>query len=157
MIRQWMMLCEGINTLPPRLFHGTCAGHLDGVRRHGLLAAATIPKGGASRRGVYLTDDPHTAGEYGWLVCDRKHHGDHDIIVLAVDSSVLDPNLLQPDDYDLQDQLQGGEIAGSEPIDPRLKDYQRWDEVPWAVSLAVTHQVFYAGSIPARALTVVSQ
>lgn len=141
---------------PSRLYHGTCDSHLASILRHGLQAAATKPKGGSVRHGVYLSDDLEIAAEYAWLGCDLKHNARHDPVVIVIDAGVLDPALLQPDDYDLQDQVQGGEISGSEPIDPRLQRYQRWDEVPWPLSLAITNQVFYAGDIPASALTVVS-
>jgi hypothetical protein len=153
-MRWWMMLCEA--TMPARLYHGTCSSFADSIQQHGLRAADTKPKGGVSRQGVYLTDDYHTAVDYGALVCDLKHHGEHDVVVFEVNVDRLDPHRLQPDDYDLQDAVQGGEIAGSEPIDPRLRGYTRWDEVPWQVGLAITHQVFYAGSIPADALRIVA-
>ena len=110
--------------MPARLYHGTCSGFAEAVQRHGLRASDTKPKGGTV----------------------------HAIVVFEVDVARLDARLLQPDDYDLQDAVQGGEIAGSEPIDPRLADYTRWDQVPWSLSLAVTRQVFYAGSIPPQAL-----
>ena len=154
-LRRWMILCEA-SAMPARLYHGTCAGFADAVRQHGLRAANTKPKGGTVRKGVYLTDDYHTAGDYGELICDLRHHGEHAIVVFEVDVGRLDARLLQPDDYDLQDAVQGGETAGSEPIDPRLQQYTRWDEVPWQISLAVTHQVFYVGSIPPDALRVLS-
>lgn len=155
-MRRWIDVLREA-TIPARLYHGTCAGFAPVIERHGLRAAESKPKGGANRQGVYLTDDYHTAVDYGELICDRHHHGEHDIVVFEVNLGRLDPGLLQPDDYDLQDAVQGGEIAGSEPIDPRLRGFTRWDEVPWQVSLAVTHQVFYAGSIPADALRIVAQ
>jgi hypothetical protein len=152
-IRRWMMLCEA--TMPAHLYHGTCSGFTESIQQHGLRAADTKPKRGAVRTGVYLTDDYQTAADYGELICDLRHHNEHAIVVFDVDVGRLDPRLLQPDDYDLQDALQGGETAGSEPIDPRLQHYTRWDEVPWQISLAVTHQVFYGGSVPSDALRIV--
>src|ERR1041385_5999194 len=131
-LRRWIRLCEA--AMPARLYHGTCASFAEAVQQHGLQASDTKPKGGAVCKGVYLTDDYHTAIDYGELVCDRHHHGEHDIVVFEAVVGRLDPRLLQPDDYDLQDAIQGGEIAGSEEIDPRLKSYRRWDEVPWPTS-----------------------
>jgi hypothetical protein len=155
LLRRYVTLVEAA-AMSAHFYHGTCSGFAESIQHHGLRAADSKPKGGASRRGVYLTDDYLTATDYGSLICDLKHHGEHDIVVFAVDGGALDQRLLQPDDYDLQDALQGGEIVGSEPIDPRLQKYRRWDEVPWQVSLAITHQVFYAGSIPANALRMVA-
>src|ERR1044072_1309989 len=102
-LRRWLdiVLCEG--TMPARLFHGTCAGFAEAVEQHGLQASNTKPKGGAVRKGVYLTDDYDTAIDCGELVCDRHHHGEHEIVVFEVDVSKLDPGRMQPDDYDLQD------------------------------------------------------
>lgn len=143
------------NVAIPRLFHGCCAVDLQTILQDGLIARITQPKSGKIRRGVYLTDDFHLAGEYGFLACDRSGSPNAETAVLEILTHLLNPSLLQPDDYDLQDAIQGGEIAGSEPIDSRLEHLTRWDEADWRLSLAVTHQVFYAGSIPPSALRVV--
>jgi len=124
-LRRWITLCERWETLP-RLFHGTCQHDLPIIRQRGLEAQPTKPKGGAVRHGVYLTDDYHTADEYGFLACDQRGGGE--VIILEIDARQLDIKLLQPDDYDLQDAIQGGERAGSEPVDPRLRHLHHWSE-----------------------------
>ena len=136
----------------PRLFHGACRRDVASILRDGLRAAPTQPKGGQVRHGVYLTDDYVLATDYGFLACDRANQPNDEIVVLEIDTRALELSRLQPDDYDLQDAIQGGEIKNSEPIDARLRHLSHWSEADWQLSLAVTHQVFYAGSIAPSAI-----
>lgn len=65
--------------------------------------------------------------------------------------SQIDVTALEPDDYDLQDRIDGGE-EGPDGIDPRVAHLRDWSEASWQLSLEVTSEVFYAKAIPPSAI-----
>lgn len=138
-------LCETGNNLPLTLYHGTTDLRLEYFKGHGLER---------QRRGVgvYLTDKIDIAqdyAEYAALI-DTDTFKEDTIrpVVLSINTAHLNPALLRPDDYEFEAEKQNGNHL--------LKNYERWEDVPWQISLSAYNQVAYAGFIPWSAITVQS-
>lgn len=140
-------------SVPAALYHATSSTRLPAIVQHGLVPQPS--QDNPDRVGIYLTDDPQVAKDYFEVILDRRGG---DPVLLRIDGTRLDPARFEPDDYELRDQIadwqqresdedEEGSVTGL-PLDPRLAPYQRWQDVPWPVSLAVTRQVFYTGTIP---------
>lgn len=112
------------------------------------------------RVGLYLADSEDTAWLYADLAQGRRG-GDQ--VLLEIDPAALDKNRLEPDDYDLQTQLDdindpdydGVGANMGEPIDERLRGHLTWRDVPAELSLEVTNQIVYTAVIPPSSIRVV--
>lgn len=134
-------------TVPQHLYHVTSSTRITVIRRQGLVPQpcqdATCY--GEIRRAIYLAADWQRAMEHAEVMLDRLGGA---VVLLRIAGAALDPDALEPDDYDIQAHLPGGEFA-----DPRLADYTNWRDVPWDLSLAVCGAVAYTKPIPPHALT----
>ena len=157
-IRHWIRLIEAGTVLPARLYHGTSSVHAEKIDQDGLIPQKSVDSGYYDDGGVpwrstvYLTDDHRIAGDYAAIAVDRAGGT---IVIYEITTSGLDLSKLAPDDYDLQQKIiatkRGDDADGVDP-DKRLEGFQKWSEVPWAVSLATVHQVAYDAIIPLNAI-----
>ena len=119
----------------PTLYHGTPRKNLRDILSKGLLSS----KSGSRSEGVYLSDDKFTARNYAPM---HDVSGD-DFVLLKIDSSKLDIDKLEPDDYEF----------------PELAEDRGWNEAriydaDWRDSLKISTQVIYLGDIPPKAISV---
>lgn len=121
------------------LYHCTPKKNLAKILACGLGAE----KSESSLKAVFLSDCPFLAEGYSQQRPESEH------IVLTVDLAALDLSLLGPDNYELQDWLEGdgGEQAA-------LVGVTHWSEASWEQSLAWCNQVAYSGDIPPSAIRV---
>lgn len=132
-----------VKGLPRFLYHGTPAQNLPSILREGLSPSRAT----SSQEAVYLAGSRGTAANYAGM------YRDDEFAMLRVDTSVLDPALLGPDDYELQDLLDDNERSEGENY-PDLAGIDRWNHVSWQDSLRHADQVVYRGVIPPSALTL---
>jgi hypothetical protein len=131
--------------IPDTLWHLTTAKkYLGGIQQQGLNP--DFAKQGRGEKGIYLTDDVHTAKNYAGFY----NQGDK-LVLLKVKTNNLDYNLFRPDDYELQEFLDDG---GWGSKDRRIKQYNRYSDVPAELSLLWVNQVKYIGNIPKENLEV---
>lgn len=147
-MREWIRLFE--EALPRYLYHVTSSKHMPSIRKSGLMPqpCKDSMEYGECRIAIYLAKDWRTCMDHADVVIDRFGG---DPVLLRVDASALDPNALEPDEYDIQAYMPGGDLA-----DPRLKDYTRWQDVPWHLSLEVCGAVAYTKIIPPTAIKVIT-
>jgi len=124
------------------LYHVTTLASFRSILEEGLDPARSQ----SSLKAVFLSGGEFTAASYA---CMRD--GPH--VMLSVDVTSLDPDLLGPDNYELPDLL--------EQMDPEALEelgyYEGvgWSEVSWEHSLAIADQVAYRGIIPPSALSII--
>jgi len=124
------------------LYHVTTLASFRSILEEGLDPARSQ----SSLKAVFLSGGEFTAASYA---CMRD--GPH--VMLSVDVTSLDPDLLGPDNYELPDLLEQmdpeslGELGYHEGIS--------WSDVSWRHSLAIADQVAYYGIVPPSALAVV--
>lgn len=125
------------------LYHGTKAKYVPEILRGGLSAA----KSKSSLQAVFLTDDVGMARNYTLMDMEK---GDKPV-VLRIDVSKLDKDKLGPDNYELQQFLDGemGDV-------PEELEGMSWDDLSWEESLQYVNQAAYHGDIPPEAIHVVS-
>lgn len=129
---------------PKYLYHGTSEKNLPDIQKNGLKAGLSEQhtEWGPS---VYLACDKATAQSY-----ERTNAGNW--IILQIDLSKLNKELLRPDDWEFRDVWTAGEVPHSE----KVKYGDNWANVPWQISLQYSCQVAYLGDIPAAAIKLVS-
>lgn len=152
MMRRYIEIVENAE-VPSWFYHGTTTSHLDDILRNGLVPQASHDN--KHRTGTYLTDRLGSAQNYTEVACDRRGG---EPLILAIPSTVLS-GPLEPDDWDLQhmiddlhDTNRKGDIGffSGVAVDERLRQYERWQDVPWKLSLTVCHQVVYMKPIAAQ-------
>ena len=153
-----MAIDQKIHAEPFRLFHGTTKIALRSILQQGLkphMSKDQANRGNHNidRKGVYLTNCYWLANDFAEVARDIRGGGD--IVILEIDVSKIDMTALEPDDYDLQDCIDGGE-EGQDGIDPRVAHLKNWSEASWQLSLAVTKEVVYSKLIPPSAIKVIS-
>ena len=123
------------------LYHGTKAKYVPEILRSGLLAA----KSKSSLEAVFLTDDIGMARNYTLMDMEK---GDKPV-VLVIDVSKLAQDKLGPDNYELQQFLDGemGDV-------PEELEGMSWNDLSWKESLQYVNQAAYHGDIPPEALSV---
>jgi hypothetical protein len=124
------------------LYHGTDSDYLESIKSIGL----TPEKSQSSLRAVFLTDDPYVAHSYNVMDSPRPVAGTP--IILSVDTTKLDLSKFSPDNYELQDMLNGNEVE-----DELRKGRDNWNEFSPEESLQICNQVAYFGVIPWSAIT----
>lgn len=131
--------------IPDILWHLTTAEkYLGGIQQQGLNP--DFAKQGRGEKGIYLSDDAYTAKNYAGFY----NQGDK-LVLLKVKTNNLDYNFFRPDDYELQEFLDDG---GWGSKDKRIKQYDRYSDVPAELSLLWVNQVKYVGNIPKENLEV---
>src|SRR5208282_2198299 len=128
---------------PKYLYHGTKRENLNDILKNGLQAGLSeqhIEWGAA----VYLACDKVTAESY-------KRGKSGEWVVLQIDTTKLNKDLLRPDDWEFRDVWTAGEVPQSD----KVKYGDNWANVPWEVSLKYSCQVAYMGDIPAAAIKAV--
>lgn len=138
---------------PPKyLYHGTW-GHL--VPR--ILKTGLDPyESKSSLDAVFLTDDPSVANGYAFHNYDdfeAEAPQNQEWVVLRIDFSALNPAMLGPDNYELEDKL--ADMARDEEDDPCTG--MRWHQVSWQDSLRLCNQVTYTGGISPSAISIVEK
>lgn len=127
-------------TRPAVLYHCTTVEALESIFSDGLLPRQSQ----SSLPAVFLSDCPHLASGYAGQRPDVEH------VLLAIEFAGLDPALLGPDNYELQDWLDGQDDEHAD-----LTGVTHWSEASWQQSLEWCNQVAYAGVIAASAISVV--
>lgn len=125
---------------PVTLYHCTTRHSLEAILAEGLTPA----KSQSSLQAVFLSDCQFLASGYADQRPDLEH------VLLAIDFAALDPELLGPDNRELQDWLEG-----QDEEDADLTGVTHWSEASWQQSLDWCNQVAYAGVIPPPAIRVV--
>lgn len=127
-------------TPPIALYHCTTVEALESILSDGLLPGQSQ----SSLPAVFLSDCPHLASGYAGQRPDAEH------VLLVIEFAGLDPSLLGPDNYELQDWLDNQDDEHAD-----LTGVTHWCEASWQQSLEWCNQVAYAGVIPASAISVV--
>lgn len=127
--------------MPPFLFHGTYEDEVETILREGLRADLSR----SSIKAVFLSIDIDTALNYG------NHHGSgldpiRKWTVLAIETSLIDADLLIADNCDLADIL-----ANATPSDPHHG--LKWSDVTAVDSLLLCGQCAYTGIVPPIAIS----
>lgn len=142
-LRRYMSIVEGVT--PAFLYHVTSDVRLPSITRQGLVpqVCRDADEYGPPRTAIYL-GNWRDCVEHGEVVHDRLGG---DLVYFRIAVTDLDPTALQPDDYDIQMFMPGGDLA-----DPRLAAYTDWRQVPWQLSLEVCGVCAYTKIIPFSAI-----
>jgi hypothetical protein len=119
------------------LYHCTQKKNLPTIMASGLSAE----KSESSLKAVFLSDCPFLTEGYSQQRPESEH------VVLTIDLAALDPSLLGPDNYELQDWLEGD--GGEQAV---LVGVTHWSEATWEQSLEWCNQVAYSGVIAPSAI-----
>jgi hypothetical protein len=127
--------------MPPFLFHGTYEDDMEAILRDGLnpdLSKCSI-------KAVFLSIDMDTARNYA------NHHGSgldpiREWTILAIETSLIDPDQLIADNCDLADIL-----ANATPSDPHHG--LKWSDMDAVDSLLLCGQCACTGVIPPIAIS----
>jgi len=131
--------------LPEFLYHATPLRNLASIRESGLLASMKRWDS-EYEAGVYLGLED-ASGDYTRYTGETgANEDDVEFVILKVSTKHLDLSLLRADDWEIGSHWDELERHGCSE--------DRFDEVPWRLSLDLTGQVIYLGDIPAKALTV---
>lgn len=141
-----------IVTLPPRLYHGTIALHEDAIISEGLRPShdgGNAPDTWPTRPGyVYLTD---VNGFHYACSSAIYNNYQHDAMIVEIDSSYIDPDLLYPDgEYLAQTARALTNEETKHAFDPEFDPLSHKDK--WMESLQYLGSVGYRGSLPADAI-----
>jgi hypothetical protein len=140
-MREFMTIVNEAWQPEPVFYHGTFRENLPQIMRDGLRP----DRSKSSQEAVFLTDCPGTASGYHLM-----HDGGRDWVILRIDFSQLDQNLLGPDNYEFQQMLDDMDRDGDD--DPCAG--MEWDDCSWQDSLRISNQVAYKGTIPPSAISI---
>lgn len=143
MMRQWIDLVEWVGKMmPTHLYHGTYRSNIPSIMKDGLKPEYSQ----SSLEAVFLAVDVHTARNYEGHHMDQT--GDHDWVILEIDTNKLITSQFGPDNYELPDMLV--ELDEDDPcygLD--------WRDVSWNDSLRICGQCAYYLTIRPQAITVI--
>ena len=130
------------NPFPEYLYHGTQKKNLDNIMQRGLDPEYAQQGEG---KAVYLGIDENTAENYEYM-----HHTESEgqWVVLRIDTSFLDPDYAEADDYEFQEFLD--ELDEDNPWYGMI-----WNDLTWEDSLEHSWQIRYTAPIPPEAIEVV--
>jgi len=140
-----MNLTEILYKTPKILYHGTLASNVPAILKDGLF----VTKSKSSLSAIFLTDDISVAKNYSHM---HSTSAKDSIAILAVDISMLDLNKLGPDNYELQEFLDGelGDV-------PEELEGLTYSDLSWEQSLEYVNQAAYYGNIPPKAISIVKK
>lgn len=124
------------------LYHCTSEHNLKRILSEGLNPQCSR----SASKAIYLADDVHTALNYRFM-----HKDTTTPVLLKIELSDLDPSLLCPDDYELQDWLDNL----SEEDRDEIWGVESASQLTWQKSLEYCNQVAYQGIIPGNCIQVV--
>lgn len=127
-------------TTPNTLYHCAPRSYLNSILVEGL----SPEKSQSSLRAVFLSDCQGLASGYAGQRPELEH------VLLAIEFTALDPELLGADNCELQDWLDDQDDDDSE-----LDGVTHWSEASWQQSLKWCNQVAYYGVVPPAAIRVI--
>lgn len=134
------ILLENVNQ--PFFYHAMPKKYLSNVLQYGLDPKHTK----SSLNAIFLAGHPSTAENYTVMHSDTPA----DSVILKINSTGLDLNLLGPDNYELQDYL--------ESLDDDDDMYgMNWNDLSWKESLQLVDQVAYYGTIDPKLISVMNK
>jgi len=129
------------------LYHGTLESKMPSIQKHGL----DPKRSNSSLEAVFLTDDLYSAKNYTLM----HQQNNEKVIILEIDTSMLNENLFGPDNYELPEILD--EMDADELEDMGYYEGVDWSEISWQDSLQLCNQVAYYGVIPPEAIRSIVQ
>ena len=138
-------LNENVGVLPSYLYHITSSENFENIKKSGLKPEYS--KQSKGEKGIYLTDDISVAENYSNFYDDGT-----ELVLLKISTRGMDFSKFSSDDYELQDFLNDGGWGNK---DKEIKQYSRWYDVPWELSLKWVNQVQYHKLIPIENIEVV--
>jgi hypothetical protein len=148
-IKNWkQFLNENVNVLPQYLYHITSSENFEGIKNEGGLKPE-YSKQSKGEKGIYLTDDISVAKNYSNFYDDGT-----ELVLLRISTNGMDLSKFSSDDYELQDFLNDG---GWGSKDKRIREYSKWYNVPWELSLLWVNQVQYHKLIPIENIEVIDR
>ena len=145
-VKNWkQFLNENVKVLPQYFYHITSSEKFENIKNEGGLNPEHS-KQSKGEKGIYLTDDISVAENYANFYDDGT-----ELVLLKISTIGMDLSKFSPDDYELQDFLNDG---GWGSKDKRIRQYSKWYDVPWELSLLWVNQVQYHKLIPIENIEV---
>jgi hypothetical protein len=133
---------------PSYLYHITSSERFENIKKDGGLKPE-YSKQSKGEKGIYLTDDISVAENYSNFYDDGT-----ELVLLKISTIGMDFSKFSSDDYELQDFLDDGGWGNK---DKRIRQYSKWYDVPWELSLEWVNQIQYHKLIPIENIEVANK